>query len=157
MLAEGDRMPAFELPDQNGRTVRSADLSGKKLVVYFYPRDDTPACTNEACSIRDSFPEFRAKGLVVIGISADTPASHEKFAAKFDLPFILLADQDKTVINAFGAWGEKKMYGRPYMGILRCTFLIGEDGIVQKVFPKVTPKKHAAEILKALSLHTAGR
>jgi peroxiredoxin Q/BCP len=143
-------MPAFELPDQNGKMVRSADFAGKTLVVYFYPRDDTPACTNEACSFRDSFPELRAKGAAVVGISADTPASHAKFAAKFTLPFTLLADQEKTVIMAFGAWGEKKMYGRPYMGILRCTFVIGTDGIVKKVFPKVTPKKHATEILKAL-------
>ena len=150
MLVEGERMPTFELPDQTGKLVRSADLAGKRLIVYFYPRDDTPACTNEACSFRDSFPELRARGLVVIGISADTPASHAKFAAKFNLPFTLLADEDKSVIKAFGAWGEKSMYGRAYLGILRCTFLISEDGIVQKVFPKATPKKHAAEILKAL-------
>jgi peroxiredoxin Q/BCP len=143
-------MPEFELPDQNGRTVRSADLAGKTLVVYFYPRDDTPACTNEACSFRDSFPELRAKGAVIIGISADTQASHAKFAAKFDLPFTLLADTEKTVINVFGAWGQKSMYGRPYMGILRCTFVIGPDGIVKKVFPKAVPKKHAKEILKIL-------
>ncbi len=150
MLTEGDRMPVFELPDQNGNLVRSADLAGKRLVVYFYPRDDTPACTNEACSFRDSLPELRAKGLTVIGMSADTSASHARFAAKFDLPFTLLADEDKAVIKAFGAWGEKSMYGRRYMGILRCTFVIGEDGIVEKVFPKATPKKHAKEILKAL-------
>ncbi len=150
MLKEGDRMPSFELPDQDGNLVRSADFAGKPLVVYFYPKDSTPGCTTEACSFRDAYAEYRERGVAVVGISADSPASHRKFADKFSLPFTLLADPDKKVITAFGAWGEKKMYGKPYQGILRSTFVIGPDGAVKKVFPKVSPAGHAEEILAIL-------
>ena len=150
MLQEGDRMPNFELRDQEGNTVRSADFAGKPLVVYFYPKDDTPGCTTEACSFRDAYAEYRARGVAVVGISADSPASHRKFADKFSLPFTLLSDPEKSAIGAFGVWGEKKMYGKPYQGILRSTFLIGPDGIVKKVFPKVSPAGHAEEILATL-------
>ena len=150
MLKEGDLMPAFELEDQNGKKRNSAEFAGKALVVYFYPKDDTPGCTKEACSIRDAWADFRARGVAVVGISADTPASHAKFAAKFELPFILLADPEKKAIQAFGAWGEKTMYGKTYEGILRSTFVIGADGVVKKAFPKVSPEGHATELLGSL-------
>ncbi|HCM25759.1 MAG: peroxiredoxin [Treponema sp. GWB1_62_6] len=151
MLKEGDRIPAFELEDQEGKKRSSADFAGKPLVVYFYPKDDTPGCTKEACGIRDSWAEFRARGVSVVGISADSSVSHAKFVKKFDLPFILLADPDKEAIRAFGAWGEKTMYGKSYEGILRSTFVVGADGIIMKTFPKVSPEGHAAEILGCLS------
>lgn len=150
MLKEGDRLPDFQLLDQNGATVRAADFAGKPLVVYFYPKDDTPGCTKEACSFRDAYADIRAKGAVVVGVSADDAASHLKFVKKFDLPFTLLADPEKKLISAFGAWGEKQMYGKTYEGILRTTFVFGPDGIAKKVFPKVSPEGHAQEILAAL-------
>ncbi|MCA1951347.1 MAG: thioredoxin-dependent thiol peroxidase [Treponema sp.] len=150
MLQIGDKMPTFELPDQEGKLVKSSDFAGKPLVVYFYPKDDTPGCTKEACSFRDSFKEFTDRGVAVIGISADTAQAHGKFASKYNLPFILLSDPDKSVIKAFGAWGEKKMYGKSYEGIIRSTFVIDAEGNVKKVFPKVKPEDHAQEVLKAL-------
>ena len=150
MLKEGDRIPDFELKDQNGKTMRAADYAGKTLVVYFYPKDDTPGCTKEACAFRDVYAEIRARGAVVVGVSADSTDSHLKFAEKFELPFALLADPDKVLINGFGAWGEKQMYGKTYEGILRSTFVVGGDGIVKKAFPKVSPEGHAAEILAAI-------
>ncbi len=143
-------MPPFVLSDQNGRKVASADFAGKPLVVYFYPKDDTPGCTKEACSIRDSFQEFQGRGVAVVGISADSSASHAKFAGKYSLPFTLLADEGKDTIKAFGAWGEKSMYGKTYEGILRSTFVFGPDGKLKKVFPKVKPEGHAEEILACL-------
>ncbi len=148
MLKEGDRMPDFSLPNQNGEVVRSADLAGKPLVVYFYPKDDTPGCTKEACSFRDAYKEYADRGIAVVGISADTSGAHGKFAAKYALPFTLLADPDRTVIRAFGAWGEKKMYGKTYEGVLRSTFVVGADGIIKKVYPKVQPADHAVEVLR---------
>jgi peroxiredoxin Q/BCP len=140
-------MPEFSLPDQNGRIFNSKDYIGKPLVIYFYPKDNTPGCTKEACSFRDSYGEYQKMGITVVGISADSPNSHEKFAKKFNLPFILLADTEKTVLRAFGAWGEKKLYGKVYEGVIRSTFVIGPDGKVKKVFPKVSPEGHASEVL----------
>ena len=150
MLKEGDRIPDFSLSDQEGKLRTPADFAGKPLVVYFYPKDDTPGCTKEACSFRDAYADLRAKGAAVVGISADGASSHLKFARKYELPFTLLADPEKTAIKAFGAWGEKSMYGKTYEGILRSTFVFGADGIVKKVFPKVSPAEHAAEVLAAL-------
>ncbi len=151
MLQAGDKMPSFELPDQQGKLVSSSELAGKPLVVYFYPKDDTPGCTKEACSFRDTFKEYTDRGITVIGISADTVQAHGKFASKYNLPFVLLSDTGKKVIQAFGAWGEKKMYGKSYEGIIRSTFVIGSDGIIRKVFPKVKPEDHAREVLEALA------
>jgi peroxiredoxin Q/BCP len=151
MLQVGDSMPSFELPDQQGKLVKSSDFSGKPLVVYFYPKDDTPGCTKEACSFRDTFKEYHDRGIIVIGISADTPQAHGKFASKYNLPFILLSDTEKSVIKAFGAWGEKKMYGKSYEGIIRSTFVIDGQGKIKKVFPKVKPEDHAKEVLEALA------
>lgn len=150
MLKEGRKAPAFSLPDENGATVSLADFAGKKVVVYFYPKDDTPGCTKEACGFRDNYQAILDKGAVVIGISADDAASHATFKNKYELPFYLLSDPEKTTIAAFGAWGEKKMYGKSYEGILRTTFVIGEDGTVIKAFPKVKPDEHAAEVLALL-------
>ena len=150
MLKEGDKAPAFTLTDENGAKVSLSDFKGKKVVVYFYPKDDTPGCTKEACSFRDSYDDILAKGAVVIGISQDNEASHGKFKNKYDLPFYLLSDPDREAITAFGAWGEKQMYGKSYEGILRSTFVIGEDGTVLKAWPKVKPEEHAAEVLSAL-------
>jgi thioredoxin-dependent peroxiredoxin len=150
MLKEGDHLPNFELNDQNGKLIKSVDFAGKPLVVYFYPKDNTPGCTKEACSFRDAFAQYKKRGVAVIGISADSSASHRKFVDKFQLPFTLLADTEKTVIKAFGAWGEKKLYGKVYEGIFRSTFVFGADGLVKKVFPKVSPEGHAEEILAVL-------
>ena len=144
-------MPAFELSDQQGKLIKSSEFAGKPLLIYFYPKDDTPGCTKEACSFRDAFKEYQDRGITVIGISADSSESHKNFAAKFNLPFILLADPDKAVIKAFGAWGEKKMYGKSYEGIIRSTFVIDARGTIKKVFPKVKPEYHAREVLEALA------
>ena len=147
MLKEGDKAPAFKLNDENGTPTALEQFSGKKVVVYFYPKDDTPGCTTESCSFRDNYSAILERGAVVIGISADNESSHQKFKKKYDLPFYLLSDPEKTVIMAFGAWGEKKMYGKTYEGIIRSTFLIDEDGTIRKVWPKVTPKNHAEDVL----------
>ena len=144
-------MPAFELSDQQGKLIKSSEFAGKPLLIYFYPKDDTPGCTKEACSFRDAFKEYQDRGITVIGISADSSESHKNFAAKFNLPFILLADPDKAVIKAFGAWGEKKMYGKSYEGIIRSTFVIDARGTIKKVFPKVKPEDHAREVLETLA------
>ncbi|GAB1482081.1 thioredoxin-dependent thiol peroxidase [Treponema sp.] len=150
MLKEGDFLPKFSLPDQNGKIVDSESFVGKPLIVYFYPKDDTPGCTKEACSFRDAYADFKAKGAQVVGISADGSTAHAKFASKYELPFILLSDEEKNTIKAFGAWGEKSMYGKTYEGILRSTFVFGADGRVLRVFPKVKPENHALEILPLL-------
>ena len=150
MLKEGDKAPDFTLTDENGTQVSLSDFTGKKAVVYFYPKDDTPGCTKEACSFRDNYDAILAKGAVVIGISQDTEASHAKFKSKYDLPFYLLSDPDRKAIDAFGAWGEKKMYGKSYEGILRSTFVIDENGTVIKAWPKVKPAEHASEVLEVL-------
>ena len=150
MLKEGDKAPAFTLNDETGASVSLSDFTGKKVVVYFYPKDDTPGCTKEACSFRDNHDAILAKGAVVIGISADDEKSHGKFKTKYDLPFYLLADPEKKAIEAFGAWGEKKMYGKSYEGILRSTFVIDENGTIIKAWPKVKPAEHAEEVLAVL-------
>ena len=150
MLHVGDTVKAFTLPDDEGNQLSLESLAGKKKVIYFYPKDDTPGCTTEACGFRDVYDEILAKGAVVIGISADSSESHAKFKSKYELPFYLLADEEKQVIKQFGAWGEKKSYGKVYEGILRTTFVLDEHNIVLKTFPKVKPAEHAAEILALL-------
>ncbi len=149
-LNVGDAAPAFDLVDDSGAQVRLADLRGRTVVLFFYPKDDTPGCTTEACEFRDSHEAFAAKDTVVLGISPDSVASHVKFKAKFDLNFPLLADADAKVARAYGAWGLKKMYGREYEGIIRSTFVIGPDGEVAFVDPKVKPKGHAGRVLETL-------
>jgi peroxiredoxin Q/BCP len=150
MLKAGDKAPPFALPSNEGRIVRLADLKGKPVVLYFYPKDDTPGCTKEACSFRDAWSEIQETGAVVLGVSPDDAASHEKFRTKYRLPFPLLSDPDHAVAEAYGAWGEKSMYGRKYEGILRTTFLIDGTGVVQRVFEKVRPEGHADEVLAAV-------
>lgn len=150
MLQEGERAPDFSLPDDTGRVVSLSDFSGKKKVVYFYPKDNTPGCIKEACSFRDDHSAILSKGAVVLGISPDSSESHAKFKAKFDLPFYLLSDRDKTVIQSFGAWGEKQNYGKTYMGLIRSTFVLDENNVVIKAYQKVKPQDHAQEILEVL-------
>ncbi len=150
MLAEGDAAPDFALPDQDGNEVRLSDLRGETVVVYFYPRADTPGCTTQACGIRDRGEEYAAAGARVIGISPDEPAALKKFDGKHGLGFTLLGDADHAVADAWGAWGEKSMYGKKYMGMLRSTFIVDSDGKIARVFSKVQPKKHDALVLKAL-------
>jgi len=150
MLKEGDQAPGFSLQNAEGETISLSDFTGKTVVVYFYPKDNTPGCTKEACGFRDVYDEILAKGAVVLGISADSVKSHANFKKKFDLPFHLLSDPEKTTIQAFGAWGIKKMYGKEYEGLLRSTFVLDGSGRVVKAFPKVKPAEHAAEILALL-------
>jgi len=151
MLAEGDVAPGFALPDQNGDVVKLSDLRGETVVVYFYPRADTPGCTTQACGIRDRGAEYREAGARVIGISPDEVGALEKFAGKHNLDFTLLADPDHAVAEAYGAWGEKSMYGKKYMGVLRSTFIVDAEGKIARVFPKVQPKKHDGLVLNALA------
>ena len=148
-LKEGDKAPDFVVNDAEGKSVRLKDLRGKKVVLYFYPRDDTPGCTKEACSFRDSFAKFKKRGIEVLGVSLDSEKSHQKFVNKFDLPFRLLADTERAIADAYGTYGEKKFMGRTYMGILRMTFLIDEKGKIKKIFSKVKPEDHAEEVLEA--------
>ncbi len=150
MLQASDKAPDFELPDQGGNPVKLSDLKGETVVLYFYPRADTPGCTTQACGVRDRAAEYAAAGVRVIGVSPDEVGAIEKFAGKYDLEFTLLADADHAVAEAYGAWVEKSMYGKKYMGVARATFIIGPDGKVAKVFPKVSPKKHDDLVLKAL-------
>jgi len=150
MLAEGSLAPDFTLQDDEGKPVSLSSYRGKTVVVYFYPKDDTPGCTKEACGFRDAYDLFLAKGAVVIGVSPDKPASHGRFRAKHGLPFVLLADPEHSVLEAYGAWGEKSMYGKKYMGVVRSTVVVAPDGSVLKAFPKVSPEGHAAEILAEL-------
>jgi peroxiredoxin Q/BCP len=149
-LKEGDVAPAFTAPTSGGPTASLADFKGRPVILYFYPRDDTPGCTKEACAFRDAFADFTAKGAVVLGVSADSVKSHDKFIQKFKLPFTLLADEDKRLVEAYGVWGEKTFMGRRYQGIHRVTFLSGGDGRIQRIWPKVKPEEHAAEVLAAL-------
>lgn len=147
MLEIGNRMPDFSAADQNGNIVKSADLIGKKTVVYFYPKANTPGCTAEACSLRDNYERFLALGYNVIGISKDSVKAQKNFSDKYALPFPLLADTDALIIKAFGAWGKKKLYGKTYEGILRKTFIFNENGILEEIIDKVNTKNHAEQIL----------
>lgn len=148
-LKEGDKAPAFTAKDQDGHKVSLADYKGKKLVLYFYPQDDTPTCTIQACNLRDNFSLLKSKGFVVIGVSPDDEKSHKKFETKFGLPFPLVADPEHVIIDRYGVWGEKQLYGRKYDGLHRTTFLIDEKGVIRKIFLKPRNKQHAEEIVKA--------
>jgi len=149
-VTEGQIAPDFTLPATDGSTMRLLDLRGKKVVLYFYPKDDTPGCTKEACAFRDNLGVLQSMGVVVLGVSPDSVASHQKFAQKYGLPFPLLADEGAQVATTYGVWKEKKQYGRTYMGIERTTFLIDENGIVQRVFPKVKVDGHVEEVIEAI-------
>jgi peroxiredoxin Q/BCP len=150
MLAAGDLAPDFTLPSSDGGTVTLSALRGTPVVVYFYPKDDTSGCTTQACEFRDSWDAVQATGAVVLGVSPDPVRSHEEFRDKYDLPFPLLADEDHAVAEAYGSWGEKSLYGRTYLGVIRNTFVIDGEGRIQQVFQNVKPKGHAAEVLAAL-------
>ncbi|HAA10219.1 MAG TPA: thioredoxin-dependent thiol peroxidase [Cytophagales bacterium] len=143
----GDMAPDFEAKDQDGNTIKLSDYHGKKVVLYFYPKDNTPGCTAQACNLRDNYEELQKQGYVVLGVSTDGEKSHQKFIAKQELPFSLIADEDKVVHEAFGTWGAKKMYGKEYMGTLRTTFVIDEEGKIAEVIEKVKTKDHTAQIL----------
>lgn len=147
MLKEGDRMPEFRVQDQDGNTVTDKDFAGKRIVLYFYPKDSTPGCTAEACSLRDNFGALKAAGYEVYGVSRDSAASHMRFREKNSLPFTLLSDPSTEMLRAFGAWGEKKMYGKVTEGTLRKTFIIAEDGTVERIIDKVDTRNHAMQIL----------
>jgi peroxiredoxin Q/BCP len=151
MLQEGIQAPNFTLEADDGQTVSLADYRGQNVVLYFYPKDDTPGCTTEACNFRDDYSEILAAGAVVVGVSPDPVNSHVKFKSKYSLPFPLLSDPDHEVAELYGAWGEKKMYGKSYMGIIRSTFVVDREGKIAKVFPKVSPKNHSQEVLTALA------
>ena len=151
MLAEGTTAPDFALPSDGGGQVTLSDYRGKKVVLYFYPRDNTSGCTTEACNFRDDYARIVAAGAVVLGVSPDSVKSHDRFKLKLDLPFALLSDPEHKVAELYGAWGEKKMYGRTYMGIIRSTFIIDEQGTIIKVFPKVRVKDHSEEVLGVLT------
>ena len=148
-LTEGDKAPAFKSKDQNGKAISLSDFKGKKLALYFYPEDDTPTCTIEACNLRDNYSLLKKNGIVVLGVSPDDEKKHKKFEQKFDLPFTLVVDIDKKIIDKYGVWGEKNLYGRKYMGLHRTTFLIDEKGVIKKIFKKPRSKMHSEEILKA--------
>jgi peroxiredoxin Q/BCP len=149
MLKEGDPAPAFQSTDQSGKIVRLADFRGKKVILFFYPEDDTPTCTEEACNLRDNFALLKRKGFVILGVSPQDEKSHRKFAGKFSLPFPLLADPGRNIIEAYECWGRKKLFGHEYMGVLRSTFVISENGIIDRIFRKVYSKRHTAQILES--------
>ncbi|WP_028668579.1 thioredoxin-dependent thiol peroxidase [Runella zeae] len=146
-LQVGEKAPLFEAKDQNGNVVKLSDFEGKKVVLYFYPKDNTPACTAQACSLRDNYEALLAKGYVVLGVSIDDQKSHLKFATKYNLPFPILADPDHSLVEAFGVWGEKMLYGKKYMGTIRTTFIINEEGMIEDVITKVNTKNHAEQVL----------
>ena len=150
MIEVGSKAPDFALSDKDGNTVRMSDFLGKKVVLYFYPKDNTPGCTRQACAFGARYKDFEKKGIVVIGVSKDSVASHVKFAQKYDLPFILLSDPELEAIKGYGVWQEKKLCGKVSMGVVRSTFIIDENGIVEKVMPKVKPDTNAEEILAFL-------
>ena len=151
MLETGMKAPDFSLPDKDGNTIRLSDFLGKKVVLYFYPKDNTPGCTRQACAFAASYEQFKTQDIVVIGISKDSAASHLKFAQKYDLPFILLSDPELQTIQAYGVWQEKKLYGKVSMGVVRTTYIIDEQGNIEKVMPKVKPDTNAADILTYLA------
>ena len=144
---KGNKAPDFKGVDQEGKTISLSDFTGKKLILYFYPKDDTPGCTAEACDLRDNYEMWLSKGYRVVGVSPDNEASHKKFIAKYNLPFPLISDSGLTIIKAYGAWGMKKMYGKEYEGLLRTTFVIDEKGVIEEVFTKVDTKEHSKQIL----------
>jgi peroxiredoxin Q/BCP len=146
-LQEGDKAPAFQGKDQNGKKISLSELKGKKVVLYFYPEDDTPTCTVQACNLRDNYALLKKNGFEVIGVSPNDEKSHKKFETKFNLPFTLLADPDHTIINKYGVWGEKQMFGNKYMGVHRTTFVINEKGVISKIFLRPKNKQHAEEIV----------
>jgi peroxiredoxin Q/BCP len=150
VVEEGQPAPDFELESDAGETVRLSSFRGNPVVLYFYPKDDTPGCTTQACGIRDAYGEFERAGAVVLGVSPDKPGSHVKFKEKYGLPFTLLADPEHEVAELYGAWGEKSRYGRTYMGIVRSTFVIDADGTVKKAMPNVNPQSHAGDVLAVL-------
>ena len=149
-LKTGQKAPDFTVTDDLGQKLKLSDLKGKKVVLYFYPKDDTPGCTKEACAFRDGIAEIRKHGAVVLGVSTDSVESHTKFKKKYDLNFQLLADADKTIVEAYGVWKEKSMYGRTYMGVERTTFIINEQGKIARIFPKVKVDQHYKEVLESL-------
>ena len=151
MLEVGMKAPEFTLKDKNGETVSLSDFIGKKVVLYFYPKDNTPGCTRQACAFAQSYEEFQRKDVIVIGVSKDSAASHLKFAQKYELPFVLLSDPELQAIQAYGVWQEKKLYGKVSMGVVRSTYLINEEGFIEKVMAKVKPDNNAAEILAYLN------
>lgn len=149
-LEKGDTAPDFSGLDQDGKKIQLSNFKGKKLILYFYPKDNTPGCTSESCDLRDNYDMWLSKGYYVVGVSPDSQKSHQKFIEKYNLPFPLIADEDKTIIKAFGAWGLKKLYGREYEGLLRTTFVIDENGEIDQVFTKVKTKDHTNQILETI-------
>jgi peroxiredoxin Q/BCP len=152
MLTKGKKAPAFSAPNQDGEIVSLKDYLGKKVAIYFYPKDDTPGCTEQACNIRDNMSGLKKTGIEIIGISVDDVKKHKKFEQKYELPFTLIADEDKKIVEKYQVWGEKKMYGRVYMGIFRTTYLINENGEIVHVIEKVDTKNHTAQILEGFGL-----
>ena len=150
-LKQGDKAPQFTAKDQNGQTVTLAQFRGKKVILFFYPKDNTPGCTAEACDFRDNYQSLTAQGMIVLGVSVDDEKSHQKFISKYELPFTLLADTDKKIVEAYGVWAEKSMYGKTYMGTNRTTFIIDEDGNLAKIITKVDTKSPTKQVLEALS------
>lgn len=148
MLQTGDKAPYFEGPDQDGNIIRLSDFTGRRLVLYFYPKDSTPGCTAEACDLRDNYERFLSQGYAVVGVSKDSAASHRKFIEKYSLPFPLISDQETVILQAYEAWGEKKNYGKVSMGTLRKTYVIDENGVITDIISKVDTKNHTAQILK---------
>ncbi len=151
LLEKGRAAPDFKAADQSGKEISIKQFKGKKIILYFYPKDDTPGCTSEACNLRDNYQELQDLGYVVIGVSPDNEKSHQKFSAKYNLPFYLVPDPEKVIIKAYGAWGEKKMYGKSYEGVLRTTYVISEKGLIEAVIEKVNVKDHTKQIIETLN------
>ena len=149
-IVKNELAPDFELEDENGVTRKLSDFLGKPVVLYFYPKDDTPGCTTEACEFRDDYSVYESAGVIILGISPDTSKSHQKFKKKYNLPFTILADVNHSVCELYGVWGEKNMYGKKYFGVIRTTFVIGQNGKIKEIFEKVTPKGHSSQVLSAL-------